>query len=240
MTKHLCATQSAGFVAQPCFTTKPAERLSANYMLSLAVSSFILGIAFCAPPGVITAETIRRGFARGFRPALFVQFGSLVGDSTWSLIALTGLAFLVQNNTARIILSIIGIALLSKLAWDAFNAARLNTELHTAPVSERGDFTTGALLSLGNPFNIVFWTGIGTTAFAGIPGGPHTSHFIIFFAAFMTGSFLWFFLMAGLVAWGRQFITPLFFRIVNATCGLILLYFGFQLAYQLIRIGISS
>jgi len=204
-------------------------------MMSLALSSFILGIAFCAPPGVITAETVRRGFARGFRPALFVQFGSLVGDSTWSLIALTGLAFLVQNNTARIILSLIGIILLSKLAWDSINAARAEIEMSNVPASERGDFATGALLSLSNPFNIVFWTGIGATAFSGIAGIPQTSHFIIFFLAFMTGSFLWCFLMAGLVAWGRQFVTPLFFRFVNATCGLILFYFGFQLAWQLLK-----
>ena len=85
-------------------------------MMPLAVSSFILAIAFCAPPGVVTAETVRRGFARGFRPALFVQFGSLVGDTTWAMIALTGLAFLVQNNIARTILSLIGILLMLKLA----------------------------------------------------------------------------------------------------------------------------
>jgi chemosensory pili system protein ChpE len=202
-------------------------------MMSLAVSSFILGIAFCAPPGIVTAETVRRGFARGFRPALFVQFGSLVGDTTWSLIALTGLAFLVQNNTARIILSVIGIALLSKLARDAISAARTASETNNVPASERGDFATGALLSLSNPLNIVFWTGIGTTAFTGISGAPQLSHFVTFFIAFMTAAFLWCFIMAGLVAWGRQFITPLFFRFVNATCGLILFYFGIRLAYQL-------
>ncbi len=135
-------------------------------MTALAFSSFILGIAFCAPPCIITAETIRRGLVRGFRPALFVQFGSLVGDTTWSLIALTGLAFLVQNNTARVILSVIGIILLLKLAWDALQSARIGTEFSNTPASERGDFATGAMLSLSNPFNIVFWTGIGTTAFA--------------------------------------------------------------------------
>ena len=68
---------------------------------------------------MITAETVRRGAARGFAPALFVQFGSLVGDTTWAIIALTGLAFIVQNNIARIILSLIGILLMLKLAWDA-------------------------------------------------------------------------------------------------------------------------
>jgi len=203
--------------------------------MSLAVSSFILGIAFCAPPGIITAETIRRGLMRGFRPALFVQFGSLVGDTTWSLIALTGLAFLVQNNIARIILSVIGILLLLKLAWDALNAAHTDTEIQSAPASERGDFVTGALLSLSNPFNIVFWTGIGATAFAGISGAPQLPHFITFFLAFMTGAFLWCFFMAGLVAWGKQWMTQNFFRWVNLICGVILIYFAIQLGVQTVQ-----
>src|SRR5512146_1664757 len=124
--------------------------------MSLFFSSLILAIAFCAPPGVITAETVRRGAARGFLPALFVQFGSLVGDTTWAMIALTGLAFLVQNNTAKIILSLVGILLMSKLAWDAIRDARKETILNTSTlkVSSRGDFANGAFLSLGNPMNI--------------------------------------------------------------------------------------
>ena len=127
--------------------------------MSLFLSSFVLAIAFCAPPGVVTAETVRRGAARGFVPALFVQFGSLVGDTTWAIIALTGLAFIVQNDVARIILSILGTVLMLKLAWDAFRDARLGKGLETTAVSShRGDFTNGAFLSLGNPMNIVFWT----------------------------------------------------------------------------------
>jgi chemosensory pili system protein ChpE len=205
--------------------------------MSLALSSFILGIVFCAPPGIITAETIRRGFARGFRPALLVQFGSLVGDSTWSLIALTGLAFLVQNNTAQILLSVVGMGIMIRLAWDALKAVRTPDEAPVStPASEYGDFATGAVLSLSNPFNIVFWTGIGATAFSGIPDGPGLSHFIIFFTAFMTGAFLWCFFMAGLVAWGRRFITSAFFRWVNLACGLALGFFALQLGWKLVHI----
>src|SRR5215212_11662145 len=100
--------------------------------MSLFISSFFLAIAFCAPPGVVTAETVRRGAARGFLPALFVQLGSLVGDTTWAIIALTGLAFLVQNDIARIILSLIGIFLMLKLAWDAIKDARKGRELDTS------------------------------------------------------------------------------------------------------------
>ena len=204
--------------------------------MTLFISSFVLAIAFCAPPGVITAETVRRGAARGFIPALFVQFGSLVGDTTWAMIALTGLAFLIQNNIARTVLSLIGIILMLKLAWDAIKDARHGKELDiSSSASTRGDFASGAFLSLGNPLNIVFWTGLGTTVFASITGGPHLIHFVIFFAGFLGGAVVWCFFMAGLVAWGRRFITPLFFRWVNFICGIALSFFALQLGWKLVQ-----
>src|SRR5215510_6278790 len=125
--------------------------------MTLFISSFILAIAFCAPPGVITAETVRRGAARGFIPALFVQFGSLVGDTAWAIIALTGLEFIVQNNIAKAVLSLLGILLMLKLAWDAFKDAHHGNDMDAlSSTSNRGDFANGAFLSLSNPLNIVF------------------------------------------------------------------------------------
>jgi len=204
--------------------------------MSLFASSFVLAIAFCAPPGVVTAETVRRGAAHGFIPALFVQFGSLVGDTTWAIIALTGLAFIVQNNIAKIILSLIGILLMLKLAWDAIKDARHSKELDESPSSShRGDFANGAFLSLGNPMNIIFWTGLGTTVFASISGKPEPVHFALFFAGFLFGAVIWSFVMAGLVAFGRKFVTPNFFRWVNLTCGIALGFFALQLGLKLIQ-----
>ena len=204
--------------------------------MPLFLSSFILAIAFCAPPGVVTAETVRRGAARGFLPALFVQLGSLVGDTTWAIIALTGLAFIVQNNLAKIVLTLIGILLMLKLAWSAMQDAHEGKELDTyASLSHRGDFTNGAFLSLGNPMNIVFWTGLGTTVFASISGRPQPSDFAIFFAGFLSGAVLWCFLMAAIVAWGRKFVTPTFFRWVNFACGLALGFFALQLGLKLLQ-----
>ena len=133
-------------------------------------------------------------------------------------------------------LSLIGIILMLKLAWDAFKDARHGNGLNiTEGTSTRGDFASGAFLSLGNPMNIVFWTGLGTTVFASITGGPEPIHFAIFFTGFLSGAILWCFVMAGLVAWGRQWMTTSFFRFVNAACGLILFYFAFQLGLQTVQ-----
>ena len=204
--------------------------------MSLFISSFILAIALCAPPGVITAETVRRGAARGFIPALFVQLGSLIGDTTWAIIALTGLAFIVQNNLAKILISLVGVFLMLKLAWSAIQDASQGREVNANPNhSHRGDFTNGAFLSLGNPMNIVFWTGLGTTVFSSISGRPQPTDFAVFFAGFLSGAVLWCFVMAALVAWGRKFVTPAFFRWVNLACGIALGFFAIRLGLHLLQ-----
>ena len=203
--------------------------------MSLFISSFILAIAFCAPPGVVTAETVRRGFARGFWPALSVQIGSVIGDATWATLAIAGAAVLIQNWITRLILSLIGIGFLGYLALKAFKDARVESALEAAPASERGDFTTGMLLSLSNPFAIAFWVSVGTSIFVAVPGTPQLFHYATFYSAFFLGVLLWCFFMAGLVAWGRRFVTPAFFRWVNFACGLALGMFALQLGWQLLQ-----
>jgi len=77
-------------------------------MDTLFLSAFGLGIAFCAPPGAITAEALRRGLARGFRPALLLELGSLIGDAAWAALALAGAAIVVQNRAIQIVLGAAG------------------------------------------------------------------------------------------------------------------------------------
>lgn len=209
--------------------------------MPLFISSFVLAIAFCAPPGVVTAETVRRGLARGFWPALLVQLGSLIGDATWATLAIAGAAVLIQNPVVRLILSLIGIGYLLHLAVKAFQDYRAGAGpdasqgATTAADAEtrRGDLSTGMVLSLSNPFAIAFWVSVGTTIFVGVPGTPELLHYATFYTAFFLGLIVWCFFMAGLIAWGRRFVTPGFFRWVNLACGLGLLFFAVQLGWQL-------
>ena len=103
------------------------------------------------------------------------------------------------------------------------------------PTSSRGDFANGAFLSLGNPLNIVFWTGLGTTVFASISESPQPIHFAIFFAGFLGGAVLWCFLHGWTGGLGTQVCYPTFFRWVNLTCGLALGLFALQLGWQLVQ-----
>jgi chemosensory pili system protein ChpE len=204
-------------------------------LLDVFVYAFALGLAFCAPPGTLTAEAIRRGLARGFRSALMVEFGSLLGDATWAAIALAGAAFLIQNAIARIVLGGLGIFFLSQLSYHSIRDAIDGTMPKAAPAGARGDLVTGALLSLTNPLSIGFWIGVGGGAVTTIVPHPSPSDFAIFYLGFMLACVFWCFFFSALIALGRQFLRPSLFRAINAVCGVALAYFAVRLLIGVFR-----
>ena len=88
-------------------------------MIELFFSAMALGFLFNAAPGAIFTESLRRGLKGGFKSALYVQFGSLVGDLIWAVIGLGGAAILFEIDAIKMPMAIFGGVL---LAWLAFNS----------------------------------------------------------------------------------------------------------------------
>lgn len=197
-------------------------------MFLFALSSFLLGIAFSAPPGVITSEAIRRGLTGGFWPAFLVELGSLAGDAAWAVLALTGGAILVQNKVVQVSLGLGGAIFIIYLAVLAFREAFKGKMPIPTGSAGRGAFLHGMLLSLGNPFATVFWLTVGSTAITNLNEHPGAIHYILFFLSFMLGAFIWSFILAGAVSHGRRLLNPLFFRWVNILCGIFLTWFAIR------------
>src|SRR5256885_13755465 len=114
----------------------------------LFVSAIGFGVAYNAAPGAVNTEALRRGLARGYRPALLVQLGALIGDTTWAALALSGTAFLVQSQSVRLLLGVVGGCFLLRLAWNALQEAWKGGVPRAVRPSARGDFTTGVVFSL--------------------------------------------------------------------------------------------
>lgn len=204
-----------------------------NEIGTLFVASTLLGFVFNASPGIVTAEAVRRGIAHGFWSALLLELGSLIGDASWAIMALVGIAFIVDYPLIQLVLGLVGTALLLHLAWGALMSAKRGDVPHGKEnASKRGDFATGAALSLTNPFAIAFWLAVGNSTISAHVSEPQTIHLIIFLGAFMLSGFLWCFILAALVTWGRRIVTPTFFRIVNLICALVLIYFGISLLWS--------
>lgn len=198
-------------------------------MLLFSLSSLLLGIAFAAPPGVITTEAIRRGLQGGYWSAFLVELGSLLGDATWGIIALSGGAFLVQSQPIRLTLGIMGVLFLLYLAFSAFRDVFKEPSLISKHPPRKGHFISGVLLSLANPFSIAFWLSVGNTSITSRFTHPTLIHYIIFLTSFLAGTLIWCFILAWLVTLGKRTINSSFFRWVDLACAIFLLWFALQL-----------
>src|SRR5579883_3643608 len=126
----------------------------------LIATAIGLGLAYAAAPGAVNTEAVRRGVSHGARSTLLVETGSLIGDSLWAVLALTGVTLLTRYLAVQLVLGIAGGFFLLRLAWlalsEAFARQRTSQE---GKASSRGDFATGVVFGLANPFGLAFWSG---------------------------------------------------------------------------------
>ncbi len=199
-------------------------------MEALFISAFAMSLAFAAQPGVIGFEALRRGLAHGWRAALHVELGSLLGDGFWALLALLGASFLFRNPLAASALAVFGCVLLLRFAWDAWRASRSDIALTSAGDARRNHLAAGAMLSLSNPQNITFWLGMSGTIIGIGFLDPQPEHLLIFFAGFMIAQVCWCFFFATVVEIGRRrLLNQRLFRWINLACAAFLGYMGLKL-----------
>jgi chemosensory pili system protein ChpE len=207
-------------------------------MLTTAIAGLVMAISMCAPPGPVAMETVRRGLRGGFRPALNVQLGSIVGDVTWCGLALIGLAPLVQISWIRGLLAVVGVGVLLYLGLigvrDAF-AARQALAAEQAPHLSRGAFRSGMAISMANPMAIGYWLSVGGALVATGVAGDTPAQLAVFIGGFLLGTVAWAFLMAGAVRWGALILSPLAFRGLTLASSAALMIFGVLLAVRMVE-----
>ncbi len=199
--------------------------------------AFWLGIAFSAPPGIVTVESIRRGLKGGYWSAFAVGLGSLIGDGTYAVIAFSGLGFIAQNYWVKFSVGLMGVAFLIYLAVSAFKVKNLPKIESSVSYNDknRAAFVSGTILSLTNPWAIAFWLSFGGIL---ISSGISTSsqNLWLFLLTFLTGSFVWVLILSGLIAFGKKFINNKVFGAISFVSSLIFLGTAFYAIWKLILV----
>lgn len=210
-------------------------------MLMLFLTAIALGLVFNAAPGAVFAETIRQGIRGGFKPALAVQIGSLVGDALWAVLGLAGVGFLLQLDWLRLPVGLAGVLYLLWLAWDAWQEA--NREFSVRPERTgrgRKALQSGVLLSITNPQNVAYWAALGSAMGAVGVINPSVQHYLTFFAGFMVASILWAFVCAGLVAQVFQRSGHYWTRLTYRACAIAFLLLALSSLRNLLQPNLSS
>ena len=201
--------------------------------VNIAATGIGLAIAYAALPGAVNAEALRRGVDRPLS-ALLVELGSVVGDSVWAAIGLSGAAVILASRPLSLLLALIGGAFMVRLAWRALvesdGAASIKND------QGRGDFATGLVFGLANPVGIGFWSGAAGVATLGSSIGG----IVVFGVAFMAGAAAWAFgLMLALIL-GQRYLGPRILTWAGRLSALVLGGFGIRLLDQAAQLAITE
>jgi threonine/homoserine/homoserine lactone efflux protein len=199
---------------------------------SLHVVALWLMFAYCAAPGAVNAEAVRRGLSGGFESALLVQLGAVAGRVLWAGLALAGTGPLAGHGPLHVGLAALGGVLLLRASWTALVTSNAHgSDLVSACPVRHGDFRAGLLLSLTNPLALVFWSGI--VSILGLDRDRiwdvETAPGVLSALAF--GAFAWSMGAAAVIGWGRRAVGGATLRLAEVITGAALGFFGLRMLW---------
>jgi threonine/homoserine/homoserine lactone efflux protein len=192
------------------------------------VSAFTLSLAFCAPPGAVTTEALRRGL-RGYRAVMLFELGAMLGGAAWAALGLAGAGALSEMLLPRLLLAGTGALLMLHLAAHALGETRRGGLPDAAGYASTRDFGSGVLIALANPLAVVFWLGAAAELNPTRAGQLGSVQLAAALAGFVLGNLAYRVGLAALIAWGRRFLTATTFRYLNLISAVLLVFFSLQL-----------
>ncbi len=136
--------------------TQLIDGVTIQSLLAFTLGIFVL--ASTPGPGVLAATSC--AFSSGFRSALFVITGIVLGDIIYLLIAIFGLTLVTQFiDNGFIIVRVLGGLYLVWLGWKLWTENRINLD-NNDEMSEKNalkNFMAGLAITLSNPKVIIFY-----------------------------------------------------------------------------------
>lgn len=205
-------------------------------LLSLAGSAFIVGFSGALVPGPLSAMTVAESARRGFRAGPLLTLGHAIAEVAIVGALAVGLSRVFQAPLVSGGIALIGGVVLlwmgAGMARDALNG-RFSLSVageSGAPVAATADVRTGLLVSVANPYWILWWATVGAAyVVMALKLG------VIGLAAFYIGHIMsdlsWNSLLAFVVSSGRRVINDRLYRGVLVACGVFLVAMGLTFAW---------
>jgi putative LysE/RhtB family amino acid efflux pump len=199
-----------------------------------ALVGFGLGFFVALQLGPISLFMIRSTLRGGLWIGLSIGAGIAPIDALYATLGVAGAAPLVSIGPVRVVLGLVGGAVLVILGlrtlYSAFRV-RSGGETELEVSSRRRAFATALIATASNPLTIVSWAAIfaGATAAAAAGTAGGAALLVIGVAA---GSATWFALLATGVASARRALGQRTMRVADTVAGLGLIGFGGLLVYE--------
>jgi threonine/homoserine/homoserine lactone efflux protein len=201
-------------------------------LLTIFGSSFIIALSGALMPGPVLTVTVSESARRGAMAGPLMIFGHGILELALVLALLGGLAPFFSRDEVFIVISLIGGAILFCMACLMFrDLPAMSLTLDQGDEKPKSLILSGILLSLANPYWLIWWAtiGIGYIMYSvkfGILG------IVAFFAGHILADLAWYSLISFGVSKSRSFFTDRFYRRLIGACASFLCVFSCYFFYS--------
>lgn len=207
----------------------------AQHLVALTIPWGLISLSGVMSPGPISTLAVSEGARRGYRAGPLISIGHAVTELVMVGALALGLSHVLQQTTVAGVVGLLGGTVLAWMGLDLIRSAwqgRLSVDIDAeagigrAPADGRRDLVTaGVLLSVSNPFWLLWWATVGSANMLrfleyGLIGLG------VFYVSHVSLDFGWNSLLSVLARSGRHVVSDRVFRGVLAVCGTFLILFA--------------
>jgi len=191
-------------------------------------------------PGPLSAMTIAESARRGFRAGPLLTLGHAVAEAMMVAALALGLSSFFQHTVVKGSIALVGGTVLVWMGAGLVNAVgRGRMTLARDPavgaaVAAADDVRTGVLVSMSNPYWMLWWATVGATYVVMALGYGLLGLGIFFFGHIMS-DLSWNSLLAFAVSSGRRLLNERIYAAALAICGAFLVIMGVTFAWAGLR-----
>lgn len=204
-------------------------------LLTLFLTSFIVGFSGAMMPGPMLAVTIAETPRKGFQVGPILTGGHALAEMAVVILLSLGLVVLADNETISRAIAIIGGVMLIFMGAGMI-AQLLKKNLSQTSTSESTKnsgrlILDGIITSFSNPYWFIWWATTGSAflvkslKFGAV--GP-----TVFYFGHILSDLVWYSFVSFIIWKGRKFVTGIGYKILIGSCALFLIYLGGSFIYD--------
>lgn len=201
-------------------------------LLTIFGSSFMIALSGALMPGPVLTVAVRESTRRGAIAGPLLIFGHGILELLLVLALLAGLAPFLARDDVFVFISLIGGTILLWMAYSMFkDLPTMRLTLENAEEKPRSLILAGILLSIANPYWLIWWAtiGLGYVMYSVKFGAPGI---IAFFLGHILADLAWYGLISFGIAKGRRFLSNRFYRKLIGACAAFLIIFSGYFFYS--------
>ncbi|MFQ5593673.1 MAG: LysE family transporter [Anaerolineae bacterium] len=206
-----------------------------THLIALTIPWGLISLSGVMSPGPISTMAVSEGARRGYRAGPLISVGHAVTELVMVGALALGLSRVLQQTTVAGVVGLVGGLVLAWMGLDIIRGARearLSLDIEAAgggsllaTDQQWGLVSAGVLLSVSNPFWLLWWATVGSANMLGFLEYGLIG-LGVFYLSHISLDFGWNSLLAGLARSGRQVVSDGVFRAVLTVCGVFLVLFA--------------